>query len=320
MAAAGMFLERSYRSFDGLNLYVRDYPGPRDAKLTVVCIPGLTRNSRDFDAFAPHVAQKYRVLCVELRGRGKSDYAADPMTYQPQTYVRDLISLFSAFSLSRVALVGTSLGGIISTVLGAVVPTKIVGVVMNDIGPEVDSTGLTRIAEYVARGYTGPSWDAAAEAIQQVDGKIYPGYTHADWLRMAKRRFKDAPDGGVMQDYDLNIAKPFGNAAQAGSAATSLWPYFLRLTGIPVLAIRGEISDVLSPETFAKMKQRLPHIQPFLVPARGHTPYLDEPEALTAIDDFLARLPERISWGEWLRRLVRQVDFLVRLKLGKLPT
>jgi pimeloyl-ACP methyl ester carboxylesterase len=320
MAAAGFFLERTFPSFDGLQLYVRDYPGPRDSKFTVVCIPGLTRNSRDFDAFAPHLSQHYRVLCVDLRGRGKSQYAPDPMSYQPPTYVRDMLSLFKAFALNRVVLVGTSLGGIISTVLGAVTPTKVLGIVMNDIGPEVDATGLTRIAAFVARGYQGPSWDAAAEALHQVDGKIYPSYTHDDWLRMAKRRFKDAPGGGVMQDYDLNLAKPFGDAAKATSAATSLWPYFLRLQGIPVLALRGAISDVLSPETFAKMKQRLAHLQQCTVPERGHTPYLDEPESMAAIDQFLASLPSQLTPREWLTRAARQVEFLIRLKLGALPS
>jgi len=320
VAAAGMFLERTYASFDGLQLYVRDYPGPREAKVTVICIPGLTRNSRDFDELAPHLALKYRVLCVDLRGRGKSQYAPDPMTYQPPTYVRDMMALLKAFSLNRVVLVGTSLGGIISTVLGAVMPTKVLGIVMNDIGPEIDATGLTRIAAFVARGYSGPTWDAAAEALLQVDGKIYPDYTHADWLKMARRRFIEQPDGSIKNDYDLNLAKPFGNAAQAGSAATSLWPYFLRLTGIPVLAMRGAISDVLSPETFAKMKQRMPHIEPYTVPNRGHTPYLDEPTALAAVDDFLARLPSRLSAGQWLGRAARQAEFLVRLKLGALPT
>ncbi|MSO97056.1 MAG: alpha/beta hydrolase [Rhodospirillaceae bacterium] len=316
--AAGEFQERTFTSSDGLRLFFRDYPGPPNPRLTVICIPGLTRNSRDFDELAPHLAAKYRVLCVDLRGRGKSEYSPDPNTYQPPIYVRDMMQMLKALSLKHVALVGTSLGGIIAAVLGAVVPTRVLGIVMNDIGPEVDTTGMTRIAAFVARGYTGPSWDAAADALHQVDGKIYPDYQKADWLKMARRRFIEQPDGTIKNDYDLNIAKPFGNAVQAGSAATSLWPYFLRLRGIPVLAMRGAISDVLSPETFAKMKERLPHLEQCLVPDRGHTPYFDEPVALKATDDFLARLPERISTGEWLVRAARQAEFLVRLKLGML--
>jgi pimeloyl-ACP methyl ester carboxylesterase len=320
MAAAGVFLERTYTSHDGLALYVRDYPGPRDAPFPIVCIPGLTRNSRDFDELAPHLAARYRVLCVDLRGRGKSAYAPDPMSYQPPTYVRDIAALLKAFSIRRAAFVGTSLGGIIAVLMGAVMPTKVLGIVMNDIGPEVDATGLTRIAAFVARGYRGPSWEAAAAALREVDGKIYPDYTHADWLKMARRRFKELPDGSIVNDYDLNLAKPFGNAAQAGAAATNLWPFFERLRGIPVLALRGEISDVLAPATFAEMKRRLPHLEQCVVPHRGHTPYFDEPAARAALDDFLARLPARLPPAEWLRRAVRQAEFLIRLKLGMLPS
>jgi pimeloyl-ACP methyl ester carboxylesterase len=316
---AGTYLDKTYTSPDGLKLAVRDYPGPAVPRLTVVCVPGLTRNARDFDELAPHLAEKYRVLCVDLRGRGKSEYARDPMTYQPPFYVRDLIALLDSFQLKHVAMIGTSLGGILSVVLGAVVPRRVLGIVMNDIGPEVDSTGLTRIAEYVARGYTGASWDEAAKALVAVDGKIYPDYQHADWLKMARRRFIEAPDGSVKHDYDLNIAKPFGNAAQAGSAAASLWPFFLQLKDIPVLALRGAISDVLSPETFIRMKERLPHMQQCIVPDRGHTPYYDEPIAAHAVDAFLDQLPSELSVGESLKRGLRQFAFLLRLKFGTLP-
>ncbi|MBL8630885.1 MAG: alpha/beta hydrolase [Rhodospirillaceae bacterium] len=319
MADAGTYLDKTYLSPDGLRLAVRDYPGPTVPRLTIVCIPGLTRNARDFDELAPHLAKKYRVLCVDLRGRGKSEYAKDAMTYQPPVYVRDVAALLDAFQLKHVALIGTSLGGIISVVLGAVMPRRVLGIVMNDIGPEVDSTGLTRIAEFVARGYAGPSWDEAANALQAVDGKIYPDYTHADWLKMAHRRFIETSDGSVKHDYDLNIAKPFGNAAQAGTAATSLWPFFLQLKDMPVLALRGAISDVLSPETFTRMKERLPHIAQCIVPDRGHTPYYDEPIAQEAVDDFLAQLPAQLTAGEGLRRGLRQIGFLLRLKFGKLP-
>ncbi len=319
MVDAGTYLEKTYTSPDGLKLFVRDYPGPASPRLTVICVPGLTRNSRDFDELAPHLAQKYRVLCVELRGRGKSEYAKDPMSYQPPVYVRDVIALLDAFQLKQVAFIGTSLGGIVSVALAAVMPRRLLGVVMNDIGPEIDTSGLTRIANFVARGYSGPTWDDAAKALLDLDGKIYPDWQHADWLKMARRRFTTAPDGSIKHDYDLNIAKPFGQAAQAGAAATSLWPFFLQLTDIPVLALRGAISDVLSPQTFQQMKERLPHLEQCTVANRGHTPYFDEPDAMRAVDDFLDRLPSSLSLGESLKRAFRQIGFLLRLKFGKLP-
>jgi pimeloyl-ACP methyl ester carboxylesterase len=314
------FVDRFYPSPDGLKLHVRDYAGPGDAaRFTAICIPGLTRNARDFETVAPRLAARYRVLCVDLRGRGESEYAPDPMSYQPPTYVRDMIALFKHFRLKRAALIGTSLGGLVSILLGAVMPTKVLGIVLNDIGPDIDPAGLTRIAGFVARGFSGPSWEAAADALQALDGKLFPDFTREDWLAMARRRFREAADGTIHHDYDINIAMPFGNAAKAGAAATSLWPFYLRLKGIPVLAVRGEMSDVLAPATFAKMKDLLPHIAQCTVPQRGHTPYLDEPVARAAVDEFLARLPDRLDTATLVRRTLRQVEFLIRLRLGLVP-
>lgn len=310
------FLDRFVTTSDGLKLHLRDYPGPAAAPLTVLCIPGLTRNARDFEDLAPHLAAKYRVLCVELRGRAGSDYAKDFTTYQPAVYVRDMIALLDQMGLPSVALIGTSLGGIISTILGAVASTRVLGIVLNDIGPEVDTSGITRIAAYVARGYSGPSWEAAAGALRELDGKIFPTFTQADWIRMAKRRFVEAPDGTIRHDYDLNLAKAFGDASKAQDNAAGLRPFFAQLTNIPVLGIRGALSDVLSPKTFADMKRILPQLEQCIVADRGHTPYLDEPEALSAIDSFLARLPPRVGAAQRAARALRQTAFLVRYKLG----
>ncbi len=310
------YSDRYYTSGDGLRLYARDYPGPAAARLTVVCIPGLTRNSRDFENFADHLAATYRVLCPELRGRAKSDYAKDPATYQPAMYVRDILAMLDAVGLQQVAFVGTSLGGIISMIIGAVAATRVLGIVVNDIGIEVDAGGMSRIAAYVARGYSGPSWAAAAEALRQLDGKIFPTYTEADWIRMAKRRFVAAPDGAIRHDYDLNIAKAFGNATEAQSNAGGLRPFFRQLSDIPLLALRGALSDVLSQDTFDEMKRIHPHMIQCTVPNRGHTPYLDEPEALAAIDPFLAALPSRLPLLVRGRRALRQTAFMAGYKLG----
>ena len=160
------FTSRFYTSPDGLKLHYRDYPGPSNAPFAVLCIPGLTRNARDFEELAPHLAAKYRVLCVELRGRGLSEYAKDPMTYVPPVYVRDVAALIKAASLSQVALIGTSLGGIISMVLAGVMPAKLLGVVLNDIGPEIDPAGLARIAGYLGKTKPVTTWDEAAAAVQ----------------------------------------------------------------------------------------------------------------------------------------------------------
>lgn len=305
------FTSRFYTSPDGLKLHYRDYPGPANAPLTVLCIPGLTRNARDYEDLAPHLAAKYRVLCVELRGRGLSEYAQDPMTYVPLVYVRDVAALIKATGLAQVALIGTSLGGIISMVLAGVMPAKLLGVVLNDVGPEIDPAGLARIASYLGKTKPITTWDEAAAAVQMLDGIIYPDYQKADWLKLARRRFIQSADGPFRPDYDLNISKPFATS----TAAVNLWPFFLSMKHIPVLAIRGGTSDLLSAEVFARMKRELPHLRQATVPNHGHMPYLDEPEALSAIDSFLATLPARLGPLTVFSRTLSSVLFLARLKM-----
>ncbi len=306
------FVSRYYTSPDGLKLHYRDYAGPASPRLTVVCIPGLTRNARDFEDLAPHLAKTYRVICVELRGRGLSEYAKDPMTYVPPTYVRDVAALLKVAKLAHVALIGTSLGGIISMVLGATMPAKILGVVLNDIGPEISPEGLARIASYVGQTRPITNWDEAAAAIRMIDGKIFPDYeTDETWIKMARRRFVETEEGAFRPDYDLNISKPFATS----TAAVNLWPFFTALKRIPALAIRGETSDLLSPEIFAQMKQVVPNLRQVIVPNRGHAPYLDEPEALGAIDDFLEGLPRSLNPLTVVRRQLAGVWLLTRLKM-----
>lgn len=304
------FTSRFYRSPDGLRLHYRDYAGPPGAPFAVLCIPGLTRNARDFEELAPHLAQKYRVLCAELRGRGLSEYAKDPATYVPPVYVRDMQALLDSAGLAQVVLIGTSLGGIISMVMAGVMPQRLLGVALNDIGPELDPVGLARIASYVGKSRPITSWEDAAAAVETLDGVIFPGYSKEDWLRMARRRFIQDETGAFRPDYDLNISKPFaGNAAQV-----NLWPFFTRLNQMPALAIRGETSDLLSPQVFARMKAEVPHLQQVLVPRHGHAPHLDEPEAMAAIDAFLAGLPRRIGLLTKLRRGIGAAVFLAKLK------
>ncbi len=279
--------------------------------MTVVCIPGLTRNARDFEDVAPHLATRYRVICVELRGRGLSAYADDPMTYVPATYVKDIIALLNSAGLMRVAVIGTSLGGIISMLLAALVPERLLGVVINDIGPELDPAGLARIGSYVGRTKPIENWADAAAAIEAIDGVIFPEYKGDDWVRMARRRFVESPQGGLKADYDLNISKPFIATAKA----VDLWPFFQAFRMLPVLAIRGALSDLLAPAVFDRMQADLPHLKRVTVPNRGHAPYLDEPEARNAIDAFLDSLPRDLGPLTVLERKAKAIALLVRLKL-----
>lgn len=311
-AVQAAFTSRFYTSPDGLRLHYREYAGPPHARMTVLCIPGLTRNARDFEDVAPHLADRYRVICAELRGRGLSAYASDPMTYVPATYVRDMVALLDAAGVKRVAVIGTSLGGIISMLLAALVPERLLGVVINDIGPELDPVGLARIGSYVGRSKPITTWDEAAAAIEAIDGTIFPEYKGDDWVRMARRRFIEAPDGGLRADYDLNISKPF----VASAKAVDLWPFFRAFRMMPILAIRGALSDLLSPEIFDRMQSAVPHLKRVTVPNRGHAPYLDEPESRTAIDAFLDALPTAIGPLTAMRRKAAALALLIRLKLN----
>ena len=309
---AGASIEaRYYHSPDGLKLHYRVYNGPDDAPLTVLCLPGLTRNSRDFEDLAPHLAQRYRILCADFRGRGHSAYAPDPSTYVPPMYLGDMAALLQSEQVSQVVVIGTSLGGIVATLMAAVMPARILGVVINDIGPDVDGAGLARIRSYLGKGATVSSWEDAAAVVKNMDRVIYPEYGHADWLRMARRRYVESPDGQILPDYDFNIALPF-----SGGPAPDLWPYFRRLQGIPTLALRGATSDILTAATFARMREEIPTLKCVEVPNRGHTPYLDEPIALSAIDAFFDGLPRRNGVMTRIRRSTAAIAFLTRLKIS----
>lgn len=283
-----------WSSRDGLRLHYRDYRGPdgagldADGPLPVLCLPGLTRNARDFESVAPRLAGQRRVLAVDLRGRGDSAYARDSETYSPLQYVEDLEALLDETGIVRFVAIGTSLGGLLTAVLALKRPGVVAGAVLNDIGPVIEPEGLERIRDYVGQGRSFPTWMHAARALIESQGQAHPGFAIADWLAMAKRLMTVGQNGRIVFDYDMKIAEPF--ARQGGEApAVDLWPAFGALATVPVLGLRGELSDILSAETHAAMAQRLP-LGEFLTIARvGHAPTLDEPEAIAAIDRLLAR-------------------------------
>jgi pimeloyl-ACP methyl ester carboxylesterase len=234
------------------------------------------------------------------------------MTYVPLVYVGDVAALLKVADPKHVALIGTSLGGIISMILAATMPGRIIGVVLNDIGPKIDPAGLARIASYVGKTKPIKNWDEAVAAVRMIDGKVFPDYlTDEIWLKMARRRFVEQRAGGLRPDYDLNISKPFSESA----GAVNLWPFFNALKGMPTLAIRGETSDLLSPEIFNQMKGVVPRLHQVTVPNHGHAPHLDEPEALKAIDKFLKNLPTSLSTFTIMRRRLAAVKLIIKLKM-----
>ncbi|WP_225204765.1 alpha/beta fold hydrolase [Novosphingobium huizhouense] len=288
MASTADYEVRSWSSRDGLRLHFRDYPGDAE-RPPVLCLHGLTRNARDFEALAGHLAgQGRRVLCIDLRGRGDSDYAKDPMTYHPGQYVEDIEALLEAEVIERFIAIGTSLGGLLTMLLALVRPDRVAAAVLNDIGPVVEAEGLERIRDYVGQGRSFETWMHAARALEEAQGDIYPDFTITDWLRMAKRTMALGSGGRIAFDYDMKIAEPLDVASDG--PAPDLWPAFDALAGRPLLLLRGANSDILSAATAHSMAARNPRLELVTVPRVGHAPTLDEPEVVAAIERLLASL------------------------------
>ena len=279
---AATYEDRYWTSSDGLNLHYRNYPGPDGGtKLPVLCMHGLTRNARDFGALAEELSATRRVIVTEMRGRGMSDYAPDSDTYSPVTYVGDVEKLLAEEGIARFAVVGTSMGGLMTMLMAAREPGRMSAVVMNDIGPEVDAAGLARISGYVGQGRSYPTWVHAARGLAEAHEAAFPDYDLDQWLEMAKRTMVVSQSGRIVFDYDMAIAEPF---AKPGNAAPpNLWLAFEALRDVPMLLVRGGLSDLLSAETVRQMGLRNPAMRTVIVPRVGHAPTLDEPEVRAAI-------------------------------------
>lgn len=287
-----LYEDRNWTSTDGLKLHYRDYPADGSAPenaLPLLCMHGLTRNARDFAPLAAHIAGRRRMIVPEMRGRGKSDPAKDSATYNPAQYVADVEELLKELSLGKFIAVGTSLGGLMTMLMAAMGSRNIAGAILNDIGPVVDEAGIGRIRGYVGQGGSFPTWMHAARALQEVHRPSYPAFTIDDWLAMAKRGMVVSQSGRIVFDYDKAIAEPF--AEPTGAAPPDLWPAFDALKNTPLLLLRGELSDLLSPETVAEMQRRNASMQVVEVPGVGHAPVLDEPAVIAAMNSFLERLP-----------------------------
>jgi pimeloyl-ACP methyl ester carboxylesterase len=282
------WIDRYFTSADGLRLYYRDYPAAEPGRLPVLCLPGLTRNSRDFESSALRIQKTRRVLSADLRGRGRSQYDPSFLNYHPGTYVGDLARLLADAGVGKVILFGTSLGGILSMLIAAGTPQVPAGVILNDIGPEVAPEGLQRIASYVGRHGPVRNWAEAAAQMRSMYGVAMPDASDADWLAFAQRSYTEV-NGVPVLDVDPGVGEAV-RAAPAG-AAPDLWPLFAALKPVPTLAIRGELSDVLSVATFDRMQREKPDLRRLTAARRGHPPLLDEPECVAAIDEFLAGLP-----------------------------
>lgn len=275
--------EHIYTSRDGLKLFYREY-GENNPGVPVLCLPGITRNSRDFEDIAEHLADRYRVLAMDFRGRGFSEHDPNWQNYHPQTYADDVVRLLDNVDAKRVLLLGTSLGGLVSTIIAAQQNERIAGVILNDIGPEIGAAGLARIKAYIGRVPPVESWDEAAAQARELYENAWPGLSDEMWMRIAKRGYCE-DDKGVPR---LDIDPAIGEAAR--TVATGLldpWNIFDGLAKLPLLVIQGALSDILTDEIVQRMQDRKPDMQLLKLADRGHPALLDEPDCLQAIDSFV---------------------------------
>lgn len=289
MTVAVPYQELWIRVRDGLRLYVRHYPSSGSRLRPVLCLPGLTRNARDFHALAtvlsdPSEGPARPVFTLDARGRGASDHDPDARNYNVPMETHDVVDVMTALSLHGAAIIGTSRGGLVAMVLAALQPTAIGAVVLNDIGPVIEADGLARIAGYVGQEALPESWAEAAAVVRKVDQRQFPAIPDAAWEAIARQRFNEV-DGRPAPAYDIKLAN---SLSLRNGPLPTLWPQFDALRQVPVMVVRGAQSDLLSPATVEEMAKRHPGLQVLDVPGEGHAPLLQDRASIAAIQLFLA--------------------------------
>lgn len=274
-----------YSSADGLRLYARDY-NPGNGAKTILCLPGLTRNSADFSRLADHLSSRYRVIAADLRGRGRSQYDPNPRNYHPGVYAEDVMALLDAIPTAAATFIGSSLGGIVSMLVAARCPARVDAVVLNDIGPEINMAGMDRIRRYVCNAPPVGSWSEAIDNTRLIHGSEYPDFGDQDWAVFARNLYRVNGDGAPVLDYDPEISFLL-RESNASAPVMDLWPVFDAIKAIPTLLVRGGLSDIITPAVVKRMRESKPDLNYVELQNRGHAPLLTEPECLAAIDKLL---------------------------------
>jgi pimeloyl-ACP methyl ester carboxylesterase len=286
------YTERRWASRDGLSLYARDYPAAAgETGLPVICLHGLTRNSKDFEDIAPMIAGwGRRVIVPDVRGRGQSDRDPNPHHYQPRYYARDVVEMMAALDVPPALFLGTSMGGLITMTMMAVRPRAVVAAILNDVGPAIAPEGIARILSYAGKPVEIRDWSDAAAYVRRINSVAFPEYGDEEWLGFAQRTFREAANG-LDLDYDSAISSPLQKPPPklAGFIAGLLFRRLARKR--PTLLIRGAISDIISADIAEKMQRIAPGMRRIDVPGVGHAPMLTEPEAVDAIEQFLRTVP-----------------------------
>jgi pimeloyl-ACP methyl ester carboxylesterase len=275
---------------DGLRLYARSYRSS-SGRRPVVCLPGLARTTLDFDSVAAALAggaeKRRHVIAIDYRGRGQSDYDPNPANYNLATELADLLAVLTALEVPPAVFLGTSRGGILAMLLASVRPAAIAGVILNDIGPVIETQGLLRIKSYVGRLPQPKSYDDGGEILRRLLGAQFPTLTQDQWTLFAKRTFEDK-DGSLKVRYDPKLALVL-KGISATQSLPPLWKEFEALALVPAMLIRGVNSDILSAETVEAMRVRRPDMTVLEVPDQGHAPLLAEREVISAICTFVEK-------------------------------
>lgn len=279
------------QSADGLKLHAKVIGPDNSDALPVLCLPGLTRTTDDFDDIARAIAADpkapRKVVAVDYRGRGLSDYDPDPAKYAVPVELGDVLTIAASLGISRAILLGTSRGGLISMALAAVQPQLLAGVVLNDIGPALEIDGLMKIRGYIANPPERKTWDEAARGLKDLFGSVFPSLSDDEWMAWTRRAFREKAGGGLERTYDLKIAKTL-EGVTPDTPLPPIWELFDKLAGIPLMLVHGGLSDLLSPQGVQEMVARRPDIDLVEVADQGHAPLLADKPTMDRIVAFCA--------------------------------
>lgn len=279
------------QSADGLKIHAKTIGPQTGAALPVLCLPGLTRTADDFDVIARALASApapRRVVAIDYRGRGLSDYDPDPAKYAVPMEMGDVLAVAASLGVSRAILLGTSRGGLISMGLAAAQPQLLAGVILNDIGPALEIGGLMKIKGYITDPPERATWDDAERGLRELFGSVFPTLDAAGWAAWTRRAFREKAGGGLERTYDVRLAKTL-DSVTAETPLPEIWELFDRLAGLPLMLVHGGLSDLLSPRVIQTMATRHPDIDVVEVPDEGHAPLLADKPTVDRIVAFCAR-------------------------------
>lgn len=283
-----------FTSQNGLKLYARHYPAASGTShasaMPLLCLPGLTRNAKDFHLLAMHLSTRSEtprdVYCVDYRGRGLSDYDGNWENYTPYIEMLDVLDFMSVTELHRAAILGTSRGGIIAMLMGVTRPSVIGPVIFNDIGPVIEARGLARIIGYVGKTPAPETWQDASLIVRDMSARFFTEIKDGEWEDIARQWYMEDEDGNPQTGYDINLANILSQIDLA-QPIPEMWEQFDTLRHLPMLVLRGELSDLLSAATVEAMEKRHPGLQSYLVEEEGHPPLLRDRRSIRVIDRFL---------------------------------